>query len=233
MTREDKETLYHFLDTAYRALAEGTVKKTGMPVFADDAALSSLPEESLDSIASRVALCADCALCSTRKNAVPGVGVRNPLVMVIGEAPGADEDVQGEPFVGKAGQLLDKMLSAIGLSRNTNCYIANIVKCRPPENRDPLPEEASACAPYLSAQIAILKPAAILAVGRVAAQSLLGTKDGIGELHGRFYDYHGILLMPTYHPSALLRDESLKRPSWEDLKKLRTELNAMAPAVTH
>jgi DNA polymerase len=145
--------------------------------------------------------------------------------MVIGEGPGADEDESGRPFVGKAGQLLDKMLASIGLSRTTNCFIANIVKCRPPQNREPTPDESGACIRYLSAQIELVKPAMILAVGRTAAQNLLGTSDGINKLRGRFFDFSGIPLLPTFHPSALLRDETLKRPAWEDLKLFRAELD--------
>ena len=148
-------------------------------------------------------------------------------VMVIGEGPGADEDRQGRPFVGKAGQLLDKMLEAIQLSRKTNCYITNVVKCRPPQNRDPAPEERSCCAAFLDAQIRLLRPKMILVMGRIAAQHLLQTSDGIGKLRGRFFDYQGIPLMPTYHPSALLRDESLKRPAWEDLKRFRARLHEL------
>ena len=148
-------------------------------------------------------------------------------VMVIGEGPGADEDRQGRPFVGRAGQLLDKMLEAIQLSRKTNCYITNVVKCRPPQNRDPAPEERSCCAAFLDAQIRLLRPKMILVMGRIAAQHLLRTSDGIGKLRGRFFDYQGIPLMPTYHPSALLRDESLKRPAWEDLKRFRARLHEL------
>ncbi len=150
-------------------------------------------------------------------------------MLVIGEGPGADEDAQGKPFVGRAGKLLDKMLAAIHLSRDTNCFIGNIVKCRPPQNRDPLPEETAACGSFLEAQIQLLRPHLILAVGRIAAQYLLDTTDGIGRLRGRFFDYGGIPLMPTYHPSALLRNEQLKRPAWEDLKTFRSRLLELAP----
>jgi DNA polymerase len=152
--------------------------------------------------------------------------------MVIGEGPGADEDAAGRPFVGRAGKLLDDMLASrgqIGLYRDKNCFIANVVKCRPPENRDPLPEETAACAPFLARQIALLKPLLILAVGRISAQTLLKTGEGIGKLRGRFYDYEGVPLLPTYHPSALLRSPELKRPVWEDLKKLRTKLTELYP----
>ena len=178
----------------------------------------------LQNIARKIANCNRCRLCGGRTNTVPGIGVPEPLVMVIGEGPGADEDAKGEPFVGKAGQLLDKMLAAINLSRHTNCFIANIVKCRPPNNRDPMPDEADACRSFLDAQIGILKPRLILAVGRIAAQNLLNTTTGINKLRGQFFEYRGIPLLPTYHPSALLRNEDLKRPAWEDLKKFRARL---------
>ena len=239
VNREDKETLYTFLDAANRMLSDGVLSPSSMPDFSDDPQMAdsarnaahgsdraegSIPGESIGEIASRIAACSRCGLCAARQNTVPGVGPESPLVMVIGEAPGADEDAKGEPFVGKAGELLDKMLAAIGLSRETNCFIANIVKCRPPENRDPSPEEAAACAPFLEAQIAALKPRAIIAVGRIAAQNLLKTQTGIGQLRGRFFDYQGIPLMPTSHPSALLRDENLKRPAWEDLKGFKAEI---------
>ncbi|MDR2363863.1 MAG: uracil-DNA glycosylase, partial [Spirochaetaceae bacterium] len=139
--------------------------------------------------------------------------------------PGADEDLTGRPFVGKAGQLLDRMLASIGLFRDKNCFIANVVKCRPPNNREPLPEEAAACLPFLSRQISLLKPRMILSAGRTAAQTLLETTASLGSLRGRFTEYKGIPLLPTYHPSALLRDESKKRPAWEDLKVLRAKLS--------
>ena len=184
---------------------------------------------SIDSIAQKIASCSRCPLCQTRKNVVPGEGVENPLVLVVGEGPGADEDEQGRPFVGRAGQLLDKMLAAINLSRQKNCFIANVVKCRPPMNRDPAPQEASACRSFLDAQIHVLKPKMILAVGRVALQNLLDTSIGINKMRGQIVDFKGIPFMATYHPSALLREESLKRPAWEDLKAFRQRLLQIAP----
>jgi DNA polymerase len=164
--------------------------------------------------------------------------------MVIGEGPGADEDATGRPFVGKAGQLLDKMLAAIGLFRERNCFIANVVKCRPPQNRDPLPEETAACAPFLERQIALLRPRVILCAGRVAAHHILHTEEGINRLRGRFGEYpaayeimeKGVLqsagmppvpVLPAYHPSALLRNEELKRPAFDDLKLLMAKLAAL------
>ena len=189
---------------------------------------------SMQEIYTAVAQCSACVLGQTRTHPVAGEGpeelsrlTNSVEVMVIGEGPGADEDRQGRPFVGRAGQLLDKMLEAIQLSRKTNCYITNVVKCRPPQNRDPAPEERSCCAAFLDAQIRLLRPKMILVMGRIAAQHLLQTSDGIGKLRGRFFDYQGIPLMPTYHPSALLRDESLKRPAWEDLKRFRARLHEL------
>lgn len=187
----------------------------------------------LESIYERISVCRNCVLANTRTNTVPGEGVEHPYVMVIGEGPGEDEDKSGRPFVGKAGQLLDKMLAAIALSRTTNCYIANIVKCRPPMNRTPMPDEASACAGYLQAQIHLLKPKFILAMGRTAIQNLLKTNTGINSLRGQWLEFQfgneKIPLMATYHPSALLRDERLKAPAWQDLKKFREKLLAEKP----
>ena len=185
--------------------------------------------ERLLALKGKISVCQNCVLSRERHNAVPGEGMEIPLVMVIGEGPGEEEDKTGRPFVGPAGQLLDKMLGAIQLSRTTNCYIANIVKCRPPHNRTPMPDEASACSGYLQAQIHILKPKMILAMGRTAAQNLLNTEQGINALRGKFFDLNGIPLMATYHPSALLHDESLKRPAWEDLKTFKLKLKEIAP----
>jgi len=186
----------------------------------------------MQNIAEQIAQCSRCQLCRMRTKTVPGFGCVNPVVMVIGEGPGAEEDKTGLPFVGPAGRLLDKMLAAIQLSRYSNCFIGNVVKCRPPQNRDPAPAESEACASFLHAQIHILKPKMILAVGRIAAQNLLKTTEGIGKLRGRFFTYCDIPLMSTYHPSALLRDDSLKKPAWEDLKLFRRRLEELAPNYT-
>jgi DNA polymerase len=183
-----------------------------------------LPQVSLEILAGQIRACGACSLCKARTQAVPGEGAERPLAVVVGEGPGAEEDASGRPFVGKAGQLLDRMLASIGLSRTANCFIANVVKCRPPDNRDPLPDEIAACAPFLARQIKFLAPRLILSVGRIAAGFLLNTDEKIGALRGRFADYQGIPLLPTYHPSALLRNESLKRPVWEDLKTFKTKL---------
>ncbi len=179
----------------------------------------------LAELGGRVSACTHCRLHETRKNAVPGTGVIDPLVMVIGEGPGADEDSSGLPFVGRAGQYLDKWLEAIDISRHKNAYIANIVKCRPPNNRDPQPDESDACFPYLMEQISLVKPKTILSVGRIASQILIGRFDSIGSLRGRVYQFAGIPLVPTYHPSGVLRNPQYRRPVWEDMKLLRSILS--------
>jgi|GEM_PF-574835 len=180
------------------------------------------PASALTRLESEVSSCDKCGLCAARRKAVFGMGPALPLVLVVGEGPGAEEDATGRPFVGPAGRLLDKMLGAIGLERGKNAYIANVVKCRPPNNRTPLPDECAACLPYLEAQIALLGPKYILCMGRTALQVLTGSSEGIMKLRGRWFDFGGIPLIATYHPSALLRDENLKRPAWEDLKELRS-----------
>lgn len=183
----------------------------------------------LENISAKILKCRRCILCEKRIQAVPGMGVENPLVLVIGEGPGEEEDKQGLPFVGPAGQLLDKMLAAIHLYRNKNCYIANIVKCRPPMNRTPLPAEAEACRPFLDAQIAALKPKAILCAGSTAVKNLFHTASGVMKLHGKVLDFNGIPVVTTWHPSALLRAPENKRPAWEDLKIFRNELLKIMP----
>jgi uracil-DNA glycosylase family 4 len=144
--------------------------------------------------------------------------------MIIGEGPGYNEDQEGRPFVGPAGQYLDKWLDAIGLVRGSNVWIGNVVKCRPPENRDPRPEESDACIPYLREQIALVRPRLIMTVGRISMRLLTGTTQGITRVHGSFYRYEGIPLVPTFHPSAVLRNPDYRRPVWEDLKKVRNWL---------
>ena len=179
----------------------------------------------LSDLYAKITRCTKCQLARTRNNVVPGEGVENPDVLVIGEGPGYDEDMSGRPFVGKAGVLLDKMLAAIQLDRNKNCYIANIVKCRPPNNRDPESEEQSTCFAFLQAQIHILKPKMILCMGRIAGHKMLDTEEALNKLRGQIFDYNDIPLMVTYHPSALLRDQSLKAPAWQDLKQFKAKLD--------
>jgi uracil-DNA glycosylase family 4 len=176
-----------------------------------------------DRLRSEVATCTRCALHSSRTQGVFGVGNPQADWLVIGEAPGAEEDRRGEPFVGRAGQLLDAMLKAIGLSRETNVFIANVLKSRPPGNRDPKPEEVAACLPYLMRQIALMRPRLILAVGRIAAQNLLATDMSLGRLRGKVHHFGELNtpLIVTYHPAYLLRTPADKRKAWEDLKFAR------------
>lgn len=177
--------------------------------------------------------CTRCALHATRTRVVFGVGSRVASWMVIGEAPGADEDRQGEPFVGRAGQLLNEMLRAAGLGRE-QVYIANILKCRPPDNRDPRPEESASCEGYLQRQIALVQPGLLLAVGRIAAQNLLRVDTPIGQLRGRVHRYGpaGIPLVVTYHPAYLLRSPGQKRKSWDDLCLARATVPPLAAGGT-
>ena len=177
------------------------------------------PATDWTALQSEVAACTRCALHRGRTNTVFGVGATSARWMVIGEAPGADEDAQGEPFVGRAGQLLTAMLKACGLER-PDVFIANILKCRPPNNRDPLPEEVRACLPYLTRQIARVRPQLILAVGRIAAQNLLATDASLGSLRGQVHRYGELAtpLVVTYHPAYLLRSPGEKRKAWDDLK---------------
>ncbi len=176
--------------------------------------------ESLESLNSKVSGCLKCPLGSTRKKFVFGVGNPNAKLVLIGEAPGADEDEQGEPFVGRAGQLLTKILAAVQLRRE-DVYICNILKCRPPNNREPLPTEVEACEPYLKKQLEIIKPKLIMCLGRIAGQSLLKTNTTLSELRNNIYEYQGIKVLVTYHPAALLRNPNWKRPAWEDVQKMR------------
>jgi uracil-DNA glycosylase family 4 len=171
--------------------------------------------------------CKRCRLCEKRTQVVNSVGNPNADLMFIGEAPGADEDAQGEPFVGRAGQLLTKIIEAIDLKRE-DVFIGNINRCRPPDNRRPLPDEASVCKPFLLREIAIVRPKVIVVLGNTACQNLLDTKTGITRLRGKFMDYFGVRVMPTFHPAYLLRDPRKKREVWEDMKMVREELNRLS-----
>ncbi|PIZ64426.1 MAG: uracil-DNA glycosylase, partial [Candidatus Marinimicrobia bacterium CG_4_10_14_0_2_um_filter_48_9] len=164
--------------------------------------------------------CQNCALGASRTKFVFGVGDPNADLMLIGEAPGRDEDLRGEPFVGRAGQLLDKILAAIDLNRD-EVFIANVLKCRPPNNRDPLPAEVEQCEPYLWHQIELIKPKLIVALGRIAAMTLLKVEDTLKNMRLQEYTYQGVDLRVTYHPAALLRNSNFKRPAWEDFQKIR------------
>lgn len=170
--------------------------------------------------------CNRCKLCSCRKNIVFGVGNKNADIMFIGEGPGADEDIQGEPFVGKAGQLMNKAFEALEIERE-NVYIGNIIKCRPPQNRDPEPDEAKACKDYLRNQVILVKPKIIVLLGNVALKNILGEEYGITNSRGNWVERKGIWYMPTFHPAALLRDDSKKIDFWRDLKLVKEKLKEL------
>jgi uracil-DNA glycosylase len=178
----------------------------------------------LDQVAERIRTTHCCALCPQRTNAVPGEGSPDAKLFLVGEGPGATEDAQGRPFVGQAGNLLNGILEAIELPRGS-VYITNIVKCRPPQNRKPLPDEIAACIPYLHRQIEIVKPKVILALGGTAGETLLGVRKSLGELRGKVHTYNGIPLLVTYHPAALLRNPHWKKPTWDDVRIARQLLD--------
>ncbi|CAN5698891.1 hypothetical protein BH20ACI4_BH20ACI4_28860 [soil metagenome] len=186
----------------------------------------TLPEanETIEDIHADIGNCTRCPLHEGRTKIVHSTGNRQADLMFVGEAPGADEDVQGEPFVGRAGQLLNKIIEAIDLKRE-DVFIGNINRCRPPGNRAPTLEEAATCKPFLLREIAIVRPKVIVVMGNTACQNLLDTKVGISKIRGAFQDYYGVKVMPTFHPAYLLRDPRKKREVWEDLKKVRDELN--------
>ncbi len=180
--------------------------------------------QSWENLKERCLTCRRCGLADTRQNVVFGVGVADAEVLFIGEGPGANEDAQGEPFVGRAGKLLDTMLAAVGLSRHHNIYIANMVKCRPPQNRDPLPEEQEACIEWLRAQTALLRPKIIVCLGRVAACRLIDPNFKVTRQHGQFLDKNGTLMMATLHPAALLRNPNQKPEAFADFLALRDKI---------
>jgi DNA polymerase len=193
-----------------------------------DAPVDSLPStrRSLPQIRAELGDCTRCKLHSTRRSIVFGVGSPEAPLMFVGEAPGEQEDKRGEPFVGPAGELLDKMIEAMGWSRQT-VYINNIISCRPPGNRNPQPDEVASCKPFLDARIAAIAPRIIVALGRPAANTLLGRDAPISALRGRFHDRHGVKVMPTFHPAYLLREPDRKRDAWSDLKLVMAELSRL------
>jgi len=186
--------------------------------------------EALHALSLEAANCRQCPLAQTRKNVVFGAGSLKAQVVFVGEAPGADEDEQGRPFVGRAGQLLtDIIVKGMKLARK-DVYICNILKCRPPGNRNPLPEEINQCEPFLKKQLQLIRPRVICALGKFAAQTLLKMETPITALRGRFYDYEGIKLMPTYHPAYLLRNPSAKKQVWEDVQRIMKEVGLGGPS---
>ena len=191
------------------------------PDIAPTTVMQSIDANSdIGKVSQQVSICTKCELSRTRTQTVFGYGDPESSLMIIGEAPGFDEDKQGFPFVGKAGQLLDKMLAAIDLKRD-DVYICNVLKCRPPDNRNPKPEEIESCAPYLAKQIELIDPKIILTLGNFATKYILGVETGISRLRGKTYNKDGRTILPTYHPSALLQNPQLKRPAWHDLKYLK------------
>jgi len=179
--------------------------------------------DELEKIANQISKCTKCELYKRRKQAVSGEGNPDSELVFIGEAPGREEDEQGKPFVGQAGKLLTKIINAMDLSRD-DVFIGNIIKCRPPNNRNPYPYEIECCEPYLIKQLNFIQPKIICTLGKFATQSLLKTDISISMIRGNFQDYHGIKVMPTFHPAYLLRNPSGKRPVWEDMKKIMKEL---------
>ncbi len=210
-------------------ISPDTLKELGQPCPAashkqqdDDAGVK------MKKTATAISVCKKCSLCKTRTKTVPGQGSLAPEIMFVGEAPGADEDAAGLAFVGRAGQLLTKMINAMGYARE-EVFIGNILKCRPPENRKPSPEEMELCLPYLKEQIAVLKPKIIIALGATAIQGLLGISTGITKFRGTWSSFSGIDLMPTYHPAYLLRNPPAKKEVWQDLQAVLTRLGRKPP----
>ena len=210
----DPELLFNYLNQ--------TRELFGNRIYLDeqDGENTGQNKHDLDSFCQSICQCQKCPLGSTRTNFVFGVGNPHADIVLVGEAPGQQEDLKGEPFVGRAGKLLDKILAAVSLTRN-DIYICNVLKCRPPENRDPLPGEVDQCEPYLKAQLDLINPKLIVALGRVAACTILKTKEPLKNLRNQTFKYEGIDLVVTYHPAALLRNSNFKQPTWEDFQMIR------------
>jgi uracil-DNA glycosylase len=234
MSREIAEHLRYFAELGVEGVSKDVKwrqREAGAPFDSHDVASDVMPaqgnDDSLDRIQEDIGPdCRRCKLCTMgRSQVVFGVGNPKARLMFVGEAPGEEEDKRGEPFVGRAGQLLTKIIEAIGLTRD-QVYIANVIKCRPPGNRNPEADEVEQCEPYLFRQIDVIKPRVIVPLGKFAAQSLLKTMDPITRLRGRQFDYRGAVLIPTFHPAYLLRNPSAKREVWEDMKKVRAILQS-------
>ncbi len=215
-----EKVLYRPFDGQGRTVNESMAMKSSLGLDEFD------KSEDLDQLYRIIKDCQRCPLGASRTNLVFGEGNPDADIMFVGEAPGHDEDIQGKPFVGRAGKLLNRVLAAMKLKRE-DVYIANILKCRPPNNRDPLPDEALTCEPYLHHQIKLIKPKIICCLGRIAAQRLLQTKMSLGQMRERWFDYRGTLLMVTYHTAALLRSPQYKRPFWDDMQKILKKLKEL------
>ena len=225
--RKFKKELSEILDDTKKHLKE--IKNQNSQIVCNEKTINTIAnwekdeEETLLDLSKKVQGCKKCKLYKTRNNIVFGKGDEKAKLMLVGEGPGANEDVQGEPFVGRAGQLLTKILLAIDLKRD-EVYIGNIIKCRPPENRNPEEDEIKACFPFLKKQIKIIKPKIICTLGSFATHTILETQTPISKLRGKFYEYDGIKVMPTYHPAYLLRNPNKKRDVWEDVKLIKKNL---------
>ena len=209
-----------FLEQTKELFGSKIYKKLSMNEMGITRLNPSFPVQ-LDEFGKSISTCQKCNLGQHRNKFVFGVGDPHADLMLVGEAPGKEEDLKGEPFVGRAGKLLDKILSAIKMSRHKNVYICNVLKCRPPQNRDPLPDEVEKCEPYLLHQINLIKPKLIVALGRISGTTLLRVDDTLKSMRGRLHDYHGTPLLVTYHPAALLRNSNLKTYAWEDFQFIR------------
>jgi len=207
------------IDLSRPAGAGATVPAAGEPVTEPDGVEDRL--EALRTL--ELGDCRRCRLCEKRRNIVFGTGSARARLMFVGEGPGRDEDIQGLPFVGRAGQLLNQIIKAMGFQRE-EVYIANVVKCRPPDNRTPLPDEVATCTPFLFSQIDIIRPEVIVALGAPAAQALVGSTAGITKIRGTFREFRGILVMPTFHPAYLLRNPAAKRQVWDDMQQVMGRL---------
>ncbi|MBE2255970.1 MAG: uracil-DNA glycosylase [Ignavibacteria bacterium] len=221
---EFKNDMPDFKDLIIEDTDENSIKETVKEYMNKDKWKSA---ESLDQLYDMICDCKKCDLWKTRTNFVFGSGNKNADLVIIGEAPGADEDKQGLPFVGRAGKLLTQILEAINFKRE-EVYICNVLKSRPPENRNPTPEEIKQCEPYLEKQLELIKPKMLLCLGTFAAQTLLKSKEALGKLRGKFHTYKNIPLLVTYHPAALLRNPNWKKPTWEDVQLLRKEFDKLA-----
>ena len=213
-----------FLEQTKELFGSKIYKKLSMNEMGITGLNPSFPVQ-FDEFGKSISTCQKCNLGQHRNKFVFGVGDSHADLMLVGEAPGKEEDLKGEPFVGRAGKLLDKILSAIKMSRHKNVYICNVLKCRPPQNRDPLPDEVEKCEPYLLHQINLIKPKLIVALGRISGTTLLQVDDTLKSMRGRLHDYHGTPLLVTYHPAALLRNSNLKTYAWEDFQFIRDFIN--------